>query len=405
MKKTEIRPEILDELLGEAKTQEAIFGPDGLIKTLTGALVQRVLNAEMDVHLEQQQAQGFGNRRNGHSTKNLQTDAGTIPIEVPRDRQARFEPLLVPKHQRRLGCLNDKILALYSAGMSTRQIQDHLMQLYNVPISPELVSRVTDVVVEELTQWRQRPLDSVYAVLWIDALFIKVRDQGAVQNKAVYVVLGLDLQGRRNVLGLWMENNEGAKCWTRILSELQQRGVRDVFIVCCDGLKGFSQAIAAVFSKSIIQTCLVHQVRHSLSMVPRKDYKGIVEGLRSIYQAVSEEAAKEALMAFEAKWGASYAVIVKSWKANWELIRPCFSFPHQLRRIIYTTNPIESFNAQLRRLTANKGHFPTEESLFKLLYLAVRNAERKWTQQIASWREIFLQINIFFGDRMPSGNG
>jgi putative transposase len=392
------RPELLDELLAGAKTQEAIFGPGGLIKQLTGAFVERALKAELDEHLDGEREEGNRNRRNGTSKKTLHTEQGPMPIEVPRDRNATFEPRLVPKHVTRVEGLDEKILALYSRGLSTRDIQSELSGLYGTDISPTLISRVTDAVQEEIGAWQSRPLEPVYAIVWLDALFVKMRSEGVVQNRAVYVALGMTTEGEKQVLGLWCENSEGAKFWMRVLSELQTRGVRDILIACCDGLKGFPAAIAAVFPKTKVQTCIVHQVRNSLSYVAWNRRKRVAAALRAIYTADSEKAAGDQLDAFEKEWGTDYPMIVRSWRANWQELTGFLAFPQAIRKLIYTTNAIESLNFQLRKVIKTKGHFPSEESAIKLLYLALTNIERKWKRPPQFWRAVRAQLSIFFGE-------
>lgn len=402
-KRSKIREELLDELLGGARTQEALFGPDGVIKQLTGALVERALRAELAEHLDQEKAAGAENRRNGTSEKTLHTEHGPTPIEIPRDRAATFEPRIVPKHATRVHGLDDKILALYSRGLSTRDIQAELAELYGTEISPTLVSRVTDAVHEEISAWQSRVLEPVYPVVWLDALVVKMRNDGVVTNRAVHLAIGLTRDGHREVLGLWVETNEGAKFWMRVLSELQSRGVQDILIACCDGLKGFPAAIEAVFPKTTVQTCIVHQVRYSLSFVPWSERKKVAVALRGIYTAESEATARERLDAFDDQWGAKYPMITRSWRTNWPHLTAFLAFPQQIRRIIYTTNAIESLNYQLRKIIKTKGHFPNEEAAVKLIYLALRNAERKWQKPAHFWRSALAQLVIFFGEARVLG--
>ncbi len=402
MAKRKIRDELLDELLDGAKTQAAIFGPGGLLKQLTGALVERALRAELSEHLDVEKDSGLPNRRNGSSEKTLHTEQGPTPIEVPRDREARFEPRLVPKHATRVEGLDEKIIALYSRGLSTRDIQSELSDLYGTDISPTLVSRVTDAVQEEIEAWQRRRLERVYAVMWLDALVVKMRHEGVVQNRAVHVAIGLTSDGHKEILGLWVETNEGAKFWMRVLSEIQARGVEDVLIACVDGLKGFPAAIQAVFPKAMVQSCLVHQVRNSLSYVPWKDRKSVAAGLRAIYTAESEQSARERLDAFELEWGRRFPMIARSWRANWDQLTGFLAFPLEVRKLIYTTNAIESLNFQLRKVIKSKGHFPSEEAALKLLFLALRNIERKWLRPAHSWRAALAQLAVYFGDRLPN---
>lgn len=398
MAKSKIREELLDELLGGARTQEALFGPDGVIKQLTGALVERALRAELSEHLDQEKQRGAENRRNGTSPKTLHTENGPTPIEVPRDRAATFEPQIVPKHATRVDGLDEKILALYARGLSTRDIQAELADLYGTEISPALVSRVTDAVQDEISAWQSRPLERVYPIVWLDALVVKMRHDGAVQNRAVHLAIGLTQDGQKQILGLWVETNEGAKFWMRVLSELQARGVEDILIACCDGLKGFPSAIEAVFPKTTVQTCIVHQVRHSLSFVSYGDRKRAAAALREVYSAQNEAAAKDRLEAFDAAWGAKYPMIARSWRTNWEQLTPFLAFPLELRRLVYTTNAIESLNFQLRKVIKTKGHFPSEEAAVKLLYLALRNVEKKWVRPAHFFRRALAQLVVYFGE-------
>lgn len=394
------RPELIDELMAGARTKAAIFGPDGVIKQLTGAIVERALRAELSAHLEQEReaAEIRGNRRNGSSSKTLQTEQGPVPLEVPRDRAGTFEPQIVPKHATRVPGLDDKILSLYARGLSTRDIQEELASLYHTDVSPMLVTRVTDAVHEEITAWRSRPLESLYPVVWLDALMVKMRDDGVVKARAVHVAVGLTREGTKQVLGMWVETNEGAKFWMRVLSELQQRGVKDILITCCDGLKGFPTAIEAVFPQAVVQTCVVHQVRYSLSFVGWEERKAVAADLRAIYTASSMEAARAELVAFESKHGERYPMIGRSWNANWDRITPFLAFPAEVRRLVYTTNAIESLNYQFRKVIKTKGHFPNEDSALKLLYLALRNAERKWKAPPTFWRRANLQLIAYFGE-------
>ncbi len=399
-KKRKYRAELLDELLGGAKTQEEIFGPDGVLKQMTAAIVERALGAELGHHLDTErpkQGETERNRRNGASGKTLLTEQGPVPIDVPRDRLGTFEPQILPKHARRVEPLDDRILALYARGMSVRDIRAHLEELYGTEVSPELISRVTDAVWDEIREWQSRPLDATYAVVWLDALFVKMRDQGVVQNKAVYVAIGLRLDGRREVLGLWIDAAEGAKFWMRVLAELRSRGVQDVLICCCDGLKGFPQAIAAIFPKTVVQTCIVHQVRYSLSFVGWQHRRAAAAALRSIYTADSEATASHALAEFEQQWGSRYPTIGPSWRSSWSHLTAFLEFPPELRRMVYTTNAIESLNFQLRKIIKTKGHFPDADAATKLLFLALRNVEKSWNRGIKGWSAIYNQLVVYFG--------
>ena len=405
-KKKDIRDELLDELLVGYSKPEDLTGPDGLLKRLTGALVSRALKTELTDHLgyepHAEEGDGSGNSRNGTSAKTLTTDQGDVPIEVPRDRNGTFEPKLVKKHQRRFTGFDAKILSMYARGMSVRDIRAHLEELYGTEVSPSLISDVTDAVVDEVSAWQSRPLDRVWPIVYLDALVVKVRDQGVVQNKSAYVALGVGVDGIKEILGLWLESTEGAKFWLRVVSELKNRGVEDIFIACCDGLKGFPQAIEAVFPKTIVQTCIVHLIRSSTRFVTWAQRKAVIADLRAVYAADTEEAALAALSHFEEKWGARYPVVADAWRRNWERVRPFFAFPKDIRRIIYTTNAIESLNFQLRKVTKAKGHFPSDEAATKMLYLALRNVQKKWIAPPIFWKMALNQFAIYFEGRLPA---
>lgn len=401
----EIPKQLLDQLLAGYAKPADLLGPEGLLKRLTGALVERALHAEMADHLGYDphavEGRNSGNSRNGTSKKTLKTEQGELPIEVPRDRNGTFEPKLVRKHQTRFDGFDDKILSMYARGMSVRDIQSHLEEMYGTDVSADLISSVTDAVVDEVQTWQKRPLDAIWPIVYLDALVIKVRDQGVVQNKSAYLALGVGVDGQKEVLGLWLESNEGAKFWLKAITELKNRGVEDIFIACCDGLKGFPQAVEAVFPKTIVQTCIVHMIRSSTRFVAWKDRKTVIGDLRTIYAAATEEEALSALTAFEAKWTVRYPVVAQSWRSNWERVRPFFAFPHDIRRIIYTTNAIESLNFQLRKVTKAKGHFPNDEAAIKMLFLALRNAQKKWTMAPHFWRSALNQFAIYFDKRLP----
>jgi putative transposase len=404
--KKPIRKELLDELLAEYSNPEDLTGPDGLLKRLTGALVERALQAEMTDHLGYEpgaaEGQGTGNSRNGTGKKTLRTDQGDVTVDVPRDRNGTFEPKLVKKHQRSFKGFDDKILSMYARGMSVRDIQAHLAEIYGTEVSPDLISRVTDAVADEVQAWQTRPLDPVWPIVFLDALVIKVRDQGVVQNKSAYIALGMGVDGHKEVLGIWLESNEGAKFWLKVISELKNRGVQDILIACCDGLKGFPQAIEAVFPKAVVQTCIVHMIRNSMRFVGWQQRKAVCAELRAVYAAPTAEAGLAELDAFEAKYAQRYPAIAASWRSNWERVRPFFDFPAELRKLIYTTNAIESLNFQLRKVTKAKGHFPSDEAATKLLYLALRNAEKKWTMVPRFWNSALNQLVIYFPGRLPA---
>jgi putative transposase len=407
MKKAKkIRPELLDELLAGYSKPEDLTGPEGLLKRLKGALVERALKAELTEHLGYDEhavsGRGSGNSRNGAGVKTLQTEEGPIAIEVPRDRNGTFEPQLVKKHQRRFDGFDDKILGMYARGMSVRDIQAQLTELYGTEVSPDLISTVTDEVFDEVQAWQARPLEPIWPIVYLDALVIKVRDQGVVANRSAYLALGVGLEGTKQVLGLWLEANEGAKFWLKVMTELKNRGVEDIFIACCDGLKGFPEAIEAVFPRTVVQTCIVHMIRNSARFVAWKERKSLCADLRLIYAADTEDTARLALDSFEATWGKTHPAVVASWRRNWERVRPFFAFPRDVRRILYTTNAIESLNYQLRKIIRSKGHFPSEEAATKLLFLALRNAEKKWTMPTKTWKSAMNQFHIHFEGRFPA---
>jgi len=405
-KDRKIRRELLDELLAGYSKPEDLTGPEGLLKQLTGALVERALQAELTDHLGYDEhaveGRGSGNSRNGSGSKTLQTENGPLPVEIPRDRNGTFEPQLVKKHQRRFDGFDDKILGMYARGMSVRDIQAQLSELYGTEISPDLISSVTDEVVGEVQAWQVRPLDAIWPIVYLDALVIKVRDQGVVGNKSAYLAMGVDLDGKKQILGLWLEANEGAKFWLKVITELKNRGVQDIFIACCDGLKGFPEAIEAVFPKTVVQTCIVHMIRNSARFVTWTKRKALCADLKAVYGAKTEEAALQALDTFEAAWGKSHPAVVASWRRNWERVRPFFAFPDEVRRILYTTNAIESLNYQLRKIIKSKGHFPSDEAASKLLFLALRNAEKKWLMPPKTWKCAMNQFQIHFEGRLPA---
>ena len=405
-KDRKIRRELLDELLAGYKKPEDLTGPEGLLKQLTGALVERALQAELTDHLgydgHAAEGRGSGNSRNGSGANTLQTEQGPVAIEVPRDRNGSFEPQLVKKHQRRFDGFDDKILGMYARGMSVRDIQAQLSELYGTEVSPDLISSVTDAVLAEVAAWQARPLEAVWPIVYLDALVIKTRDQGVVGNKSAYLAMGINVDGTKEVLGLWLEANEGAKFWLKVITELKNRGVEDIFIACCDGLKGFPQAVEAVFPKAIVQTCIVHMIRNSARFLGSRDRKPFCTDLRSVYGAQTEEEALAALTEVEAKWSKSHAMAVAPWRNNWERIRPFFAFPSEVRRIIYTTNAIESLNYQLRKIIKSKGHFPSDDAATKLLFLALRNAEKKWMRAPPLWKSALNQFAIHFEGRLPA---
>jgi len=404
-----ITPELLDELLKDYKSPDDMFGDEGLLQQLTKAVVERALQGEMTHHLgyEKHDSTGHnsGNSRNGKSTKTIKGKRGQIEIDVPRDRASEFEPQLIRKGQTRFDGFDDKIISMYARGMTCREIQAHLQEIYSVEVSPDLISTVTDAVIDEVRAWQSRPLDPVYPILYLDALQVKVKDQGRVSNKAIYLAIGVNTQGIKEVLGLWASENEGAKFWLSIITELKNRGVRDIFIACVDGLKGFPEAIETNYPKTQVQLCLVHLMRFSLAYVSFKDRKSVAADLKVIYRAASAEEAEGHLMAFAEKWDARYPSIAKSWRANWARVIPMFGFPDDIRRAIYTTNAIESLNMSLRKVIKTRASFPNDDAAFKLLYLALRNIAKKWTMPIPHWSQAMQAFAIIFEGRVPTLDG
>lgn len=400
-----ITPEMLDQLLEGVENADDLFGREGLIKKLSQRLVERMLEGELTEHLGYEKhastGRNSGNSRNGHRPKVLKSEQGTMTIAVPRDREGSYEPLLVPNGSQRLAGLDEKIIGLYARGMSTRDIQAQLQELYGVELSPGLISNVTASVLEEVTAWQSRPLEAVYPIVYLDALVGKVRDSGHVRNKAVYLVLGVTLEGHKEVLGLWIAHSEGAKFWLQVLTDLKNRGVADIFIACVDGLKGFPEAIEAVFPQTQVQLCIVHMVRNSLKFVTWKDRKAVAADLKKIYRAATREAAEDALLEFGETWDAKYPTISRAWHANWERLSTFFGYPPAIRRVIYTTNTVEAVNRSLRKVLKTRGALPSDEALMKLLFLALRNIAKKWTMPVPHWKQALNQFAILFEDRLP----
>lgn len=400
-----VEPDLIDRLLADYQKPEDLLGENGILKQLTKAIVERALQAELAIHLGHDKHEAVvndsGNTRNGSSAKTLKSDFGALPIDIPRDRDGSFEPQLVAKHQTRWAGFDDKILSLYARGMTVREIQSHLEEMYGAEVSPTLISSVTDAVMDEVKAWQARPLDALYPIVYLDCIHAKVRDSGAVRVKAVYLALGVNLNGDKELLGLWVAQTEGAKFWLQVTTELKNRGVQDIFIACVDGLKGFPEAIEAVFPKTAVQLCIVHMVRYSLNFVSWKLRKAVAADLRTIYTAATIEEAEMRLVEFAAKWGAGYPAIVQSWQRNWARIVPFFDYPAEIRKVIYTTNAIESVNMSLRKVTKNRGSFPNDDALIKLYYLALRNISKKWTMPIQNWKAALNRFTIMFDERMP----
>jgi putative transposase len=402
-----ISKEVVDELLKNYQKPEDILGEEGLLKQLTKALLERALNAELTAHLgynkHEPAGYGSGNTRNGKSKKTLKGDFGELDLEVPRDRQSTFEPQIVAKGQTRFTGFDQKILALYSRGMTVRDIQAQLAEMYGVEVSPTLISNVTDAVWEEVQAWQARPLDALYPIVYFDALYVKMRESGQVQNRAVYVALGVNMEGAKEVLGLWTSGHEGAKFWLQVLTDLKSRGVQDVFIACVDGLKGFPEAIETVFPKAQVQLCIVHLVRASLNYVNWQERKRVAADLRNVYRAATAEQAELELQTFAAQWDAKYPTIAKLWRQHWTRVIPFFAFPAEIRKVVYTTNAVESLHMTLRKVIKTRGSFPNEDAARKLLYLALRNVSKNW-HTIQGWKEALNRFTILWPERMlPRG--
>jgi putative transposase len=396
-KEPRIPDAILDQLLAGADAKTA-FEQGGLLDELKKAFAERALNAEMDYHLAGEG--GEDNSRNGYGRKSVVTDSGKLALEIPRDRQASFDPQLIAKYQRRFPGFDDKVISMYARGMSTREIVGHLRELYGIEVSPDLISAVTDAVLDEISAWQGRPLEPVYPVVFFDALRVKIRDEGLVRNKAVHIALGVRADGGKEILGLWLEQNEGAKFWLRVMNELRGRGVEDLLLAVVDGLKGFPEAIVAVFPEAVVQTCIVHLLRQSLDFVAYKDRKPVAAALKAIYQAVDATAAEVALATFEAEpWGQKYPAIGQSWRRAWTEVVPFYAFSVEIRRFLYTTNAIEALNAKLRRAVRSRGHFPTDEAALKLLFLVLNRAEKEWTMPPREWSMAKAQFAVLFGER------
>jgi len=401
-----IPDELLDALMSNYQTPEDLIGANGLLKQLTKAIVERALEAEMTAHLGHGKHEAVtnanSNARNGKSRKTLKGDFGDLPIEIPRDRHGEFEPQVIAKHQRRWTGFDDKIISLYARGLTVREIQAHLVEIYGTEVSPTLISSVTDAVLEEVGAWQSRPLDPIYPIVYLDCLHTKVRDSGSVRVKAVYLAIGVNLDGHKEVLGLWIAQSEGAKFWLQVVTELKNRGVNDLFIACVDGLKGFPEAIETVFPKAAVQLCIVHLVRNSLNYVSYKRRQSVADDLKRIYQAATVREAEQNLAEFETRWHEAYPTIAPIWRRNWDRIIPFFDYPPEIRKVIYTTNTIESVNRSLRKIIKNRAIFPSDDALSKLLYLALKNISQKWTMPVYDWKAALNRFSIQFEDRIPN---
>lgn len=400
-----IPKELLDQLIAGYKKPEDLIGENGLLKQLTKALLERAMQAEITDHLgysrNAPEGKNTGNSRNGSYKKTLKGEFGEIDLAVPRDRNGTFEPVIVPKGETRFKGFDNKIISLYARGMTTRDIQSHLEEIYGVDVSPTLISQVTEAVTDEVRLWQNRPLDEVYPIVYLDAVRIRVKHNGQIVKKAVYLAIAVTMDGVKEVLGMWAAENEGAKFWLSILTELRNRGVKDILIACVDGLKGFPEAIEAVYPQTQVQLCIVHMVRHSLNFVSWKQRKEMADDLKTVYGAATLEQAEDNLIAFGEKWDATHPRVSQSWRNNWQRITPYFAYPPEIRKVIYTTNAIESLNMSLRKVTKNRGSFPNDEAMFKLLYLALTNIAKRWTMPIKNWKTALNQLHIMFEDRLP----
>jgi putative transposase len=398
--------ELIDQLLTQIqnKDAESILGESGLAGQLKKQLAERMLAAELKHHLTAEAVQqAAGNHRNGTSPKTVITPGGELQLDIPRDRLATFEPQLVAKYQRRLPGFDDHVISMYARGMSVREIQAHLLELYGLQVSPDLISTITGEVLTEVGQWQMRPLEALYPIVYFDALRLKIRDEGVVRNKAVYLALGIRADGRKEVLGLWIEQTEGAKFWLKVFNELRNRGLADILIAVVDGLRGFPEAIEAVYPQAQIQTCIVHLIRNSLNLASWKDRKGLTAALKPIYQAPNAEAAAGVLKAFaQGQWGQKFPTVAAMWQRQWEQVIPFFAYPPEVRKIVYTTNAIESLHMQLRKIVKNRGHFPSDDAATKLLFLALRNIEKDWKMPPVTWKQAANQFAILFGERFTN---
>lgn len=396
--------ELIDKLLEGYEKPEDLIGKDGLLKQLTKALVERALNTELTHHLgydkHKAEGRGSGNSRNGKTRKKLKGDFGEVEIEVPRDRAGSFEPKIIGKHQRRFSGFDDKILSMYARGMTTREIQGHLMEIYGVDVSPSLISEVTDAVVDELRQWQGRPLERLYAIVYFDALFVKMRHEGRVENRAVYVAVGIRMDGTREVLGLWTANTEGAKFWLTVMTDLRNRGVLDILIACVDGLKGFPEAIESIYPQALVQLCIVHMVRNSMNYVSWRDRKVVAVDLKEVYCAATADVAEHELARFAEKWDRQYAPIAALWKRHWQHVTPFFAFPPEVRKVMYTTNTVESLNRAFRKIIKSRGAFPSEEAALKLLYLTMNNTSGRWKKTVQDWKAALNHFAVLWEDRI-----
>jgi transposase-like protein len=402
----DIIDQMLDNIDFRGLTQDEVVGQNGLIKQLSSRILERALEAEMTEHLGYEKnsnaGDNSGNNRNGHTEKTVLLENQSATIEVPRDRNGTFAPIIIPKHEKRVPLFNDQIISMYGRGMTDREIKGHLEEIYSIDVSPDLISRVTHAVLDEVREWQNRPLEKSYAIVYLDALRVRGREDGKSCMKSVYTALGVNFEGKKEVLGLWISENEGAKFWMGVLTELKNRGVQDILIACMDGLSGFPEAVRAVYPNTRIQLCIVHMIRNSTRFVSYKDLKKVCADLKTIYSASSEASARDALEEFGKMWDAKYPMIYKSWDHHWENLSEFFKYPLEIRKAIYTTNAVESLNYQLRKVTKNRSTFCTDDAILKILYLAIRNASKKWTMPIRDWGQALNQFAIEFGkERVP----
>jgi len=397
----------LNKELENCKSMDDLTGKNGLLQRLLGGMVEKMLEQEMEEHLgyskHSSDGRNSGNSRNGKSTKKVQSSHGSLELDIPRDRNSQFQPKLIKKRQKNISSFDDKIISMYARGMSTRDIQDHIHEIYGAEISSTSVSHITEKVLEVAKEWQSRPLEKLYPIVYFDAIHYKVRQDGKVVNKAAYTCLGIDVHGKKDVLGLWIGEKEGAKFWLRVMTELKNRGVQDIFIACVDGLKGMPEAICSVFPETEIQLCVIHLIRNSIKYLPYKYSKEFIADLKSIYRAVSENEAWDALSSLQEKWAVRYPLAVNPWVNHWDNIKTFFKFPEEIRRIIYTTNAVESLHRQFRKVTKNRSAFPNDEALFKLLFLTVKGLSHKWTASIHGWKNALSQFAILYDERLQLG--
>ena len=378
-----------------------LTGEDGVLTPLIKELVETALSAEVESHIAEDALSGKANRRNGYNTKTVKTHSGSFELDTPRDRSGSFEPQMVKKHQTMLSDeIEERILSMYALGLSYADISKHIQEIYQISISSATINAITDKIIEKVREWQSRPLERIYPFVWLDAIHYNIKEDGVYVHKAVYTVLGVDLTGKKDVLGLYISESEGAAFWLSVLTDLKNRGIEDILIAAVDGLKGFPEAIKSIFSKTEVQLCVIHQIRNSLKYVASKNQKEFIQDLKPVYKAINKETAELELLKLEEKWGKKYPVVIKSWKDKWENLSAYFKYPHEIRRIIYTTNIIESVHRQFRKLTKTKGAFPNENSLLKLLYLGIQNAKKKWTMPVQNWGLTLSQLSIFFPDRI-----